>query len=304
MKRAVLVILSVFVSFHAFNQGPFEIKPTSVWKIDKLINVISKKDKRAGGDESYILFVNQDTVINTFTYYKIYKTGILFTDNSSISYQNQYVGAVRQSGKKVFYIEKNGNAGQLLYDFDLRVGDTIKGLVAKGHRVDSIDILPDGRKWFHLSKTMLHAMDQYIVEGIGSSGGLLNEPPVGHYMYTDSYLVCYAEDNQVIFTGVDYFECGCGDLVHVNETVLGQKAGISIYPNPAKQKLTVEIDSDKSISGTIEMVNLAGITVIKSRFAHLSGIQRIIFDIGLERGLYLIIIKTAGSSVTRKLLIE
>src|SRR3989339_2070357 len=63
MKRIILVISSVIIFSNAFSQGPFEIKPTSVWQIEKLINVISRKDHRAGGDESYTFFVHGDTVI-------------------------------------------------------------------------------------------------------------------------------------------------------------------------------------------------------------------------------------------------
>lgn len=305
MKRAILLIFSAFIFLDAFNQDAFEIKPTSAWKIDKLINVISKKDKRAAGDESYRLFVSPDTVINTLTWYKIYKTGILYTDTSSIWYKNQYVGAVRQSGKQVFYIEKDKSAEHLLYDYNLKTGDTIKGLVAKGHRVDSIEILPDGRQCFHLSKTMLHARDQFIVEGIGSSGGLFNEPPVGHYMYNDSYLVCYAEDSEVVFYGVDYFECGCGDIVSVNEKTSARNMEISVYPNPATQQVTVDIDSDVLFSGTIEIYSILGKRVLANKFEHSSGVQKVTFDTtGLKRGLYLIVIRTAISIVTRKLLIE
>ena len=305
MKRIILVISSVLIFSNAFSQGPFQIKPTSVWQVEKLINVISRKDNRAGGDESYTFFVKGDTVIGTYTYHKIYKTGILYTDDSSVSYQNQYFGAVRESDNKVFYIEKNKNAVQLLYDYNLKAGDYVTGLVAKDRKVDSIDMLPDGRKRFYLSKTMLHAMDQYIVEGIGSSGGLFNEPPVGHYMYTDSYLVCYTENHTLIFSGIDYFECGCGDIVHVNETVSGQNIEISLYPNPARQKLTGEINSEVWFSGTIEIINLLGTTVLSSKFEHLSGIQKLSFNIDyLKSGLYLIKMKTADSSVTRKILIE
>jgi hypothetical protein len=305
MKQTIIVISSLFFFSNLFSQNPFEIKPTSVWKVDKLINVISKKDKRAGGDESYKLFVNQDTAINSFTYHKIYKTGILYTDSSAIRYKDQYFGAVRESAHKVLYIEKNKTTERLLYDYDLNVGDTVKGLVARDHKVLSIDTLPDGRKCFHLSKTMLHAMDQYIVEGIGSSGGLFNEPPVGHYMYNDSYLVCYAENYELIFSGVDYFECGCGDIATVNEAFMGENIGISLYPNPARQKFSLEINSNNNFTGTIEIVNLLGMRVFNSKFTHLPGLQKINFEMScLTRGLYLVEIKTAESRVTRKLLIE
>jgi len=305
MKRIILILSAVCVFPSVFSQDPFLIKPTSVWKVEKLINVISRKDNRAGGDESYRFFVNNDTVINTVTYHKIYKTGVLYTESSLVRYDNQYFGAVRDSDKRVFYIEKNKTREQLLYDYNLKTGDTIKGIISKDHRVDSINLLPDGRKCFYLSKTMLHAMDQFIIEGIGTTGGLFNEPPVGHYMYTDSYLICYAEDNQVVYNGIDFFECGCGDIVHVNETVWGKNVEFSIYPNPARQNLSVEINADAWFPGTIEIINLLGMTVLSSKFEHSSGIQKLDFNIeNLKSGLYLIRMKTADSSVIRKIQIE
>jgi hypothetical protein len=192
----------------AAGQGSFGIKPSSTWKVDKLVVVISRKYDRSNGDESYTLAVKGDTTINSLTYFKLYKTGILYLD-MPVSYTDVYCGAVREDGAKVYYLGKSGTMEELLYDYSLKVGDIVKGRIAKGTKVIQIDTMNDGRKRFYLTKSMLHAMDATIIEGIGSFGGLLSDPPVGHYMSNDSYLVCYKENNQEILTGVDYFETGC-----------------------------------------------------------------------------------------------
>jgi len=192
----------------ANGQSSFGIKPTSIWKVDRLVVVISREYKRSGGDESYTMAVKGDTGINSLTYFKLYKTGILYLD-TPVEYTDVYCGAVREDGARVYYIEKSRATEELLYDYSLKVGDIVNGRIAKGTEVIQIDTLSDGRKRFYLTKSMLHAMDATIIEGIGSFGGLLNDPPVGHYMSNDSYLVCYKENNQEILTGVDYFETGC-----------------------------------------------------------------------------------------------
>jgi hypothetical protein len=208
MKKISLFVFIILICHNAYDQGNYTIKPTSSWRIDKLINVISKKDKRSKGDETYKVFISGDTLINTLSYFKLYKSGLLYLD-SIIKKTDIYIGAVRNSGHQVYFIDKSKSAEELLYDFNMITGDTIKGLVGNGKIVTDVDTLKDGRKLFHISKSMLHAMDAYIVEGIGSSGGLLNEPPVGHYMFDDSYLICYSENDSLVYYGTDPLENGC-----------------------------------------------------------------------------------------------
>jgi hypothetical protein len=300
MRNLLLLLCFALLSSGAYAQGSFGLKPASAWKVEKLVNVISQKDHRSPGDETYVFKIDGDTLIAQVTYWKIYKTGIIYLETSTVSYRHQYFGAVREAGNKVFYIEKNKSTEQLLYDYNLNVGDVITGLVAKDHQVDSIGLLDDGRKVFYLSKSMLHAMDQIIVEGIGSSGGYFNEPPVGHYMFNDSYLVCYTEDGASKFSWVDYFEIGCSDDVSVKDQEEWNNPGILVFPNPAQKTITISAKNNLS-STKFDIYTILGKQVMTGSI----GKDALTLDIEkLDNGLYLVKMKTNKGEYTQKLVVK
>src|SRR5262245_40876794 len=76
---------------------------------------------------SYVL--DGDTMINSVTYHKLSVPFVSASDSGCcINHSVGYAGSIRQDipAKKVYFIPPASSTEQLLYDFNLQVGDTIK----------------------------------------------------------------------------------------------------------------------------------------------------------------------------------
>lgn len=256
MKKILPAILIILSTANAWCQD-YTIKPSSAWKIDKLTNVISQRGQRNTGDENYRLFINGDTVIQSKNYYKLYKTGILYLDKP-MEYESLYMGALRQEASEVFFVNPQADIEELLYNFDVRINDTITAKIGKGKKVLDIDTLEDGRRKYYISKSAVHAMEAFIIEGVGSSGGLLNEPPIGHYMVEDNYLVCYTETDNIVTEGFDPLDCGC--LTKPSRFPIDPRATWRVQYVPTKNSDFPGIEGQKYYSYIID-----GDTLIKNQ---------------------------------------
>ncbi|MGP8214038.1 MAG: hypothetical protein ACLQQ4_00605 [Bacteroidia bacterium] len=128
-----------------------------------------------------------DTVINGIVYHKLYSVGGIYSSNASlcgvegtVSHYSNFYGALREDSAKHIYLCCTTGLGakdSLLYDFNLKVGDTLKQYNSNAtiNYVSSIDsILIDGnyRKQF-----IIGGGYNSIIEGIGSMQGLVE--PMG-----------------------------------------------------------------------------------------------------------------------------
>ncbi|SHL74132.1 aminopeptidase YwaD [Chryseobacterium carnipullorum] len=73
---------------------------------------------------------------------------------------------------------------------------------------------------------------------------------------------------------------------------------VKMYPNPAKNILNIELPDSGTRSFTVEITNLAGLSMLKDENKSQLNIS------SLENGIYLCTVKNEGSSVTRKIIIE
>src|ERR1700746_2350414 len=104
---------------------------------------VSYQETGVGFCGEYSYTISNDTIINSVTFKKLNKTGrdfsMTYTSSappiwncdhsiSTPTYYN-YAGAMREDvlQKKVYYIAMGDTTQQLLYDFNLNVGDTLKG---------------------------------------------------------------------------------------------------------------------------------------------------------------------------------
>lgn len=96
-----------------------------------------------GHCESYGYTFNGDTTINNMTYHKIRKQSLYFylksgdpnppnsgatCTNIITSSSDSYAGAIREvvAKKKIYFLPPNKAEDTLLYDFNLKVGDSVK----------------------------------------------------------------------------------------------------------------------------------------------------------------------------------
>ncbi|MFC1730058.1 T9SS type A sorting domain-containing protein [candidate division KSB1 bacterium] len=174
-----------------------------------------------------------DTIINSEYYRKLCSDGYYYWQGGPKTYYtNFFSGAIREDSKKVYY--QINTQDTLLYDFTLNVGDTLKtyntynkNIFDSVFTIDSIDsvLLKDNRyhKRFHIAGWFPFT---YIIEGIGSTTGLL-DPLV---QFECNYeLGCFAEDTAVVYPDNVTI---CDLIIPGMDEIDTEMEQIVIYPNP------------------------------------------------------------------------
>lgn len=136
---------------------------------------------------SYQFQFNGDTIINSSVYKKVYKSG--WVDSTLIQCYTGtpfgYQGALRDDSlqKKVFLIRPGNTTEDLVYDFNLNVGDTVRTIlydslagcpdIIIGY-IDSVFINGTWHTRWNTTNIGCFAVGAMYVEGIGSLFGLLD----------------------------------------------------------------------------------------------------------------------------------
>ena len=199
---STLLILVLFSTQLVAQQASrFPIQPTSMWRVNYEYSCMSEEFVHESGDSEYKYFVNGDTLINAKTYFKLYKSGILYLD-SPVEFSNKYMGAIRDSADRFFYVEEKSTSEKLLYNFAAAIDDPIcPDCDGMDYRVSYIDTLSDGRKVFYIDVITVHCGSaNRLVEGIGWLGGLLEgNACYSHPGVRGSYLLCYSENGVPVY---------------------------------------------------------------------------------------------------------
>ena len=237
---------------------------------------------------------NGDTLINSLLYHKVYRLNDT-TLNSNATYQ----GCLREDTlKKVFYIGKGFwpfevyNQEIQLYDFSKTVGDTINyGIYGKKQiiSVDSILINNNYRKRFHV-------LWDYFIEGIGSVESLLSPiTAIPNKVYTSWNLVCFKQNDNIIYLNPIYNSC-FPSLSNINE--ITNNNNISIYPNPTKDNLTIETNTNTE--QRLEIINLIGQTVYTIYINKKATVNTSAF----AKGVYILKLSSDKETLVRKIVKE
>jgi len=220
MKKRILLLAILLIALSvswAQQSGRFPIKTSSVWRINYEYSCSNYFFSHEIGDEEYKYFIDGDTVVGVRSYFKLYKTGILFLEEP-FRIEHKYMGAIRDSADRFFYIADAEHAEKLLYDFSVNEGDSIQVDGTTKYPVDEIDTLENGRKRYFLYLIDVHCGSaNTLIEGIGWLGGLLEGNSCsGHPGVRGSYLVCYSEDGEPVYE-TDHMRCGepvvCSNII-------------------------------------------------------------------------------------------
>jgi len=178
-----------------------------------------------------------------------------------------YQGAFREdtSLRQVFFVNHNDSSEQLLYDFNLSVGDTVKGFLGNQGvqgcsstdvtviSMDSVLVGNSYRKRWQLSYFFIE-----IIEGIGSTRGLLDPvceiidgPEINLYCFSINDSVLYPSSTQV-----------CDFISSIGANDRAAENRISISPNPFHTSARVEIKNSQS------KINYAEIRIYNSMGVH------------------------------------
>jgi hypothetical protein len=271
MKKSLTVLL-LFVSGWCVGQTnvyhPFP-DSNAVW------NVYTGQSCGWGFDMfevKYSYVLTEDTVINDTVYHKLDIPAIVGTlipgqcDSTIVgAAPGHYAGAIRQdtAAHKVFIVPPFQNNEQLLYDFNMQVGDSVYGYIqcytGPPDTVISIDSVLIGNSY----RKRWIINDYYninYIEGIGSTYGLLSSSP-GYITDQMGAEICFMLDDVILYSQGNN---ECTLITSVNEF---EQTELQIYPNPATTSLTLTTEQtlkNVPIAIGIKIMNAIGQEVYHS----------------------------------------
>src|ERR1035437_3621911 len=232
-------------------------------------------------------WIQGDTIINSYTYHKLYKyerISFNWMGNDTSNVFLGYDGAIRQdtSAKKLYYIKAFDTSEVLQYNLNLSIGDTLTDRIGGGNRVlsiDSIFIRGNYRKRFLLTPDYINNpldTNYAIIEGIGSTQGpfIMSMTP---NFESGRWLSCFSQNNLSYYPDAVSI---CQIFTGINEIVFNNPP-IKIFPNPSSTTITI---SAKGIN-TYILSNTLG-QVIKE--GKLNGDETTIAVSALPNGIYIL----------------
>ncbi len=264
-KTISLILLFDFIAHLSpaqVNQFPFPMENAQWFTAMNSCNELS----------DFLFYTCQDTIVDGHTYTLLVKRyGDTFIPKPH--------GWLRREGEKVYYRVDMDSTENLLYNFALLAGDTarlvrrvqkiagpsiLKDLYFKVKTLDSVLVNGDWRKrWTFVCTDPLFCDDIWI-EGIGSNFG-----PVDR-------IYCVENGNNIVHLNclwlnlaLEYRDpqadiCAflpmpdCPVLVEMTEPLA---SGISIFPNPFSEFLTVSFSREVSPSTNIHLFDILGNTI-------------------------------------------
>ena len=267
MKKIILLFLIFNATFSFSQTSVYHEFPDSnaVWNFDCVQWMCMPIG--AGGQANvhfqYSVIINGDTTINGLTYDKLFTPFIheILNVNCQMWMGPGYKGAVREdvSLKKVFYVPQSDTAEQLLYDFNMQVGDTVQGYLRSYLQpgfdtvisIDSVLVGNTFRKRWYVNNSYFIS----IIEGIGSTYGLIEPSPGTSTDFPTYDLTCYRLFDATLYPDT-LTNC---DLITSLPSVEEGRNTIHVYPNPSRGRLNIE--SDDAGMEEIRLLDLSGRTI-------------------------------------------
>jgi hypothetical protein len=255
-------------------------------------------------DIYYSLTVSGDTIINGNTYHKLYRPyAQSFSVGNCGGVLIGYNGAFREdtSNRKVYYVPIANSVEQLLYDFNLQVGDTVVGylqsLISPYDTVQSIDSILIGnsyRKRWNINP----CYDIYLIEGIGSTYGLYENSPGCATDFANYYLTCFQQNGLTLYPDTT-ISC---QLITISDNNSLETVSTTISPNPFHTSCQIQMSSE---FGNFEwkIFNSEGILLTNGTNPNNKEFRLSRGD--LKNGIYLIqLMNSRGQSVIRKFVVD
>lgn len=235
----------------------------------------------------YIYF-DSDSIVADYSYKKI------FSYRDKLHENIKYEGLIREQDNKTYFIPADSETEYLLYDFSLEEGTDFEytdhvygGTLTKTFyvkQIDSVEINGVQKKRIQLAESSFPFNENMPtraiwIEGIGSLDGLFQ--PCGMLAPGSvRTLLCYFQDNELIYKNPSYSECYYDkeeDIISV-QTIATDN--YRIFPNPVENILNISC-SDNTIS-KIEIIDNLGRKVYNQSYRDTIDVS------SFSKGLYLL----------------
>lgn len=199
-------------------------------------------------------FINGDTILNDKLYHKIYSD-----DGSS----NWCDAGLREDDKKIYiyYFTSSCSQEQLLYDFNLNVGDS--ALMISHWQCDSMvyrhiisvdSILLEDMSY---RRRIIFVNGPVWIEGIGSPGGLFYNWWYDVACICFRTTVCFEHNNVILYKDESIVPCFNNVIVSYNDLSTSTNL-LEVFPNPVMQDASIIFSSEKYFIMEIEIYDILG----------------------------------------------
>ena len=193
-------------------------------------------------DEYYSITFSGDTIIGSQTYHKLSTPFVQsYSTGTCGGYPTGFRGAIREdtAARKIFFVPPSESTEQLLYDFTMQVGDTVRGFTASfawpADIVQSIDSILVGttyRKRWNIN----NCYNIHFIEGIGSTYGLIEVSPGCVTDLPDYTLTCFQQNGNAHYPDT-ITNCQLITSIQSKDKVLYK---VEAFPNPSNGCFTIE----------------------------------------------------------------
>jgi len=241
---------------------------------------------------NYNYYIGGDTTINSIIYKKLLKRGQLssyggcmyFYCNDTGSYSNVLEIMVRQVNRSIYVVPAHDTASYLLYNFNLKIGDTLPQTynhyavdTAIVTKIDSMRVGNNYRKIFKI-QCKYTPMDTAIFEGIGCETGFIENMEMTEFC--EYRLNCFGINDTAYYPAKGttcYLPLGIQNIKSVSNSM-------TVFPNPCTTSFTIK--SSELKSSQIQLFNVIGQSVLNP--ITMSG-QQVSIDVStLPKGIYVV----------------
>ncbi|MFH0893520.1 MAG: T9SS type A sorting domain-containing protein [Bacteroidota bacterium] len=313
MKKWIIFSLFLLLSYHStYSQCNKFIDTTKNWTICDFSK--TSGDPRPPNAMYFYCYFDGDSIYHDTTYIKLMKQRFYYKymvgSNQLIDdsiYTPELYCLLREDtlSGKVFILRKNYNNGNiyedLLFDYSLNTGDTLKSILYNYPTVDSISNFQlyngEFRKIFYMNVFGSSSFPaRFYIEGVGGDNGI-TEPFVGVCLsgfdaWTE--IICHRKNLTNLYGN-------CNIMMNKNEYVSIHP--LKFYPNPFSNKVSIIPAYKDNIEHTYQVFNSEGILLYNERHLN-NGIVQIDLTF-LKKGFYyLVVINQKGEIKAREKIIK
>lgn len=300
MKKYIFILV-IFITSKVYSQTHFP-DSNAIWNVNYINSIGTPTDEMLYG-------LKGDTLFNDTLYNKLYTLSdtTLYVENLQ-----DYIGGFRKESQKVWFKPAYWTYHDiLLYDFSASVGDTvwhnggahynyskqIEFGYGNGYSIIQEINTENGIKTYSIIRGTDGLSGEWY-ENIGSNFGLFGSiiqfPLVG-----DTYnLACFKHNDTVKYqSNLMCNKCFCSGLTGIDEKK-NNTDWINIFPNPAQNLLTIEVQKPYS-KIMVEIIDEKGSIIYRK--------ESLDSPISLNdsiHGIYFVKLSVDNETITRKLIIE